>query len=106
MSFDIKWIILGIALVMYLLVIIFQEKKVKQLSQRKLFVEMLQSLPIKVDKLPQHPNNLHKIAQEFRERLYPNWVPVDGRSAGKHERHLELGAATLKAYEKHKSLLK
>lgn len=85
---------------------IFQEKKVKQLSQRKLFVEMLQSLPIKVDKLPQHPNNLHKIAQEFRERLYPNWVPVDGRSAGKHERHLELGAATLKAYEKHKNLLK
>ena len=85
---------------------IFQEKGLKQLSQRKLFVEMLQSLPFKVDKLPQHPNNLHKIAQEFRDRLYPNWVPVDGRSASKHERHLEIGAATLKAYEKHKNLLK
>lgn len=85
---------------------IFQEKGLKELSQRKLFVEMLQSLPIKVDKLPQHPNNLHKIAQEFRDRLYPNWVPVDGRSASKHERHLEIGAATLKAYEKHKNLLK
>ena len=85
---------------------IFQEKGLKELSQRKLFVEMLQSLPIKVDKLPQHPNNLHKIAQEFRERLFPNWVPVDGRSASKHERHLEIGAAALKAYEKHKNLLK
>ena len=29
-----------------------------------------------------------------------------GRTAGKHERFMELGAATLKAYEKHKGLLK
>lgn len=85
---------------------IFLEKDVKVLSLRKPFVEMLQSLPIKVSKLPSSPNNLNRIAQEFRERNYPNWEPVDGRSGGKHERCLELGGAALKAYEKHKKLLK
>ena len=85
---------------------IFQEKDVKQLSLRKVFVKMLQSLDIKVNKLPQHPNNLNRVAQEFKERNYPDWEPVDGRSAVKYERYLEIGAATLKAYEKHKSLLK
>ena len=41
MNFDIKWIILGIALVMYLLVIIFQEKKVWMTSVAALAVIVL-----------------------------------------------------------------
>lgn len=41
MNFDIKWIILGIALVMYLLVIIFQEKKIWMTSVAALAVIVL-----------------------------------------------------------------
>ena len=41
MNFDIKWIILGIALVMYLLVIIFQEKKVWMTSIAALVIVIL-----------------------------------------------------------------
>ena len=84
---------------------IFLEMGVKGLTQRKQFVLMLQSLPIKVDELPQHPSNLNRIAQEFRNRNYPNWEPLGGRFAAKHERYMELGAATLRAYEKHKNML-
>ena len=84
---------------------IFEENGVKGLTQRKEFVEKLQSVPIKVTKLPTDASSLNKIGQEFKERAYPNWAVPEGRASFKHERHLEIGGATLKAYEKHKSLL-
>jgi len=84
---------------------IFVEMGVKGLTQRKEFVEKLQSLPIKVMKLPTDASSLNKIGQEFKARAYPNWAVPEGRASFKHERHLEIGAVTLKAYEKHKSLL-
>lgn len=84
---------------------IFDEKGVKGLTQRKEFVEKLQDVPIKVTKLPTDPSSLNKIGQEFKERAYPNWAVPDGRASFKHERHLEIGGATLKAYEKHKGML-
>lgn len=84
---------------------IFLEMGVEGLTQRKQFVQMLKKLPIKVDELPMHPCNLNRIAQEFKDRNYPNWEPLGGRFAAKHERYMELGAATLKAYEKHKNML-
>ena len=84
---------------------IFVENGVKGLTQRKAFVEKLQDVPIKVTKLPTDPSSLNKIGQEFKARAYPNWAVPEGRASFKHERHLELGAVTLKAYEKHKRLL-
>lgn len=84
---------------------IFVENGVKGLTQRKEFVEKLQAVPIKVIKLPTDPSSLNKIGQEFKARAYPNWAVPEGRASFKHERHLELGAVTLKACEKHKRLL-
>ena len=84
---------------------IFVENGVKGLTQRKEFVEKLQDVPIKVTKLPTDPSSLNKIGQEFKARAYPNWAVPEGRASFKHERHLELGAVTLKALEKHKRLL-
>ena len=84
---------------------IFVENGVKGLTQRKEFVEKLQAVPIKVIKLPTDPSSLNKIGQEFKARAYPNWAVPEGRASFKHERHLEIGAVTLKAYEKHKRLL-
>ena len=84
---------------------IFVENGVKGLTQRKEFVEKLQDVPIKVTKLPTDPSSLNKIGQEFKARAYPNWAVPEGRASFKHERHLELGAVTLKAYEKHKRML-
>ncbi len=84
---------------------IFEEKKVKGLNNCKNFVEELYKLDIKVMKLPPSAENLYKTKQEFKERfLFPNWVSPDSIS-NKFPRILELGAATLKAYEKHKHLL-
>lgn len=84
---------------------IFEEKKVKGLNNCRNFVEELQKLDIKVMKLPPSAENLYKTKQEFKERfLFPNWVSPDSIS-NKFPRILELGAATLKAYEKHKHLL-
>jgi hypothetical protein len=84
---------------------IFEENGVKGLTQRKEFVEKLQSVPIKVTKLPTDASSLNKIGQEFKDRAYPNWAVPDGRASFKHERHLEIGGVTLKAYEKHKGML-
>ena len=84
---------------------IFVENGVKGLTQRKEFVEKLQAVPIKVIKLPTDPSSLNKIGQEFKARAYPNWAVPEGRASFKHERHLEIGAVTLKAYEKHKRML-
>jgi hypothetical protein len=84
---------------------IFEENGVKGLTQRKEFVEKLQSVPIKVTKLPTDASSLNKIGQEFKERAYPNWAVPEGRASFKHERHLEIGGVTLKAYEKHKGML-
>ena len=84
---------------------IFVENGVKGLTQRKEFVEKLQDVPIKVTKLPTDPSSLNKIGQEFKARAYPNWAVPEGRASFKHERHLELGAVTLQAYEKHQRML-
>lgn len=83
---------------------IFEEKKVKGLNNCKNFVEELYKLDIKVMKLPPSAENLYKTKQEFKERSFPNWVSPESIS-NKFPRILELGAATLQAYEKHKHLL-
>ena len=83
---------------------IFEEKEVKGLDNCSNFVEELNKVNIKVMKLPLSAENLYKTKQVFKKRLFPNWVPPEGTSK-KFPRLLELGAATLKAYEKHKHLL-
>jgi hypothetical protein len=83
---------------------IFEEKKVKGLNNCKNFVEELYKLDIKVMKLPPSAENLYKTKQEFKVRSFPNWVSPESIS-NKFPRILELGAATLQAYEKHKHLL-
>ena len=83
---------------------ILLENKVLVLSQCRDFIKVMQKLPIKVIKMP-NDINLYKVAQEFKERNYPDWVPPAGRAAGKHQRIIELGAAALKAYQTHKHLL-
>ena len=83
---------------------IFEEKEVKGLDNCSNFVEELNKVNIKVMKLPLSAENLYKTKQVFKKRLFPNWVPPEGTSK-KFPRLLELGAATLKAYEKYKHLL-
>jgi len=83
---------------------IFLENNVLVFSQCRDFVKAMQKLPIKVMKMP-NDTNLYKVAQEFKERSYPDWVPPSGRAAGKYQRIIELGAVALKAYQTHKHLL-
>ena len=83
---------------------IFEEKEVKGLNNCRIFVEELYKLNIKVIKLPPSAENLYKTKQEFKERLFPNWVPPESISK-KFPRIIELGATALQAYEKHRNIL-
>ena len=83
---------------------IFEEKEVKGLNNCRIFVEELYKLNIKVIKIPPSAENLYKTKQEFKERLFPNWVPPESISK-KFPRIIELGATALQAYEKHRNIL-
>ena len=83
---------------------IFEEKEVKGLNNCRIFVEELYKLNIKVIKMPPSAENLYKTKQEFKERLFPNWVPPESISK-KFPRIIELGATALQAYEKHRNIL-
>lgn len=83
---------------------IFEEKEVKGLNNCRIFVEELYKLNIKVIKMPPSAENLYKTKQEFKERLFPNWVPPVSISK-KFPRIIELGATALQAYEKHRNIL-